>query len=167
MTITNFIRNAIFVSAFFSASHALLCSDVPCPSKFECCPDQRSGPACFDPQEYRCTLNNLGQQVLCPTGYMSCGESCYSPSTYCCLDGTLEQLAKCPAKTTAIPEVPASSSAECHKCNGECYDSATHDCTINDKGSEVLCPSKHESCGDACYSSSQYCCKEGIISNVC
>jgi len=143
----------------------------------------------YDANAYTCTINEQGLQRLCPSGQSACGSACYPSASYCCLNGALVQKSFCPAvvvsstsqaavvasstTTHASTSTSASSSAASvatqgssntvNSCNGQLFGSG-YTCTTNDQGNKLLCPTSHPSgCGQACYSSDNYCCKNSQL----
>jgi beta-glucanase (GH16 family) len=144
----------------------------------------------YDPSMYTCTVNDQGSQVLCQTGFQSCGAACYSPQQYCCSNGALRAKSLCPANavptttvattatttqttattsattqataTTALAPANANQGTS-NTCNGQIYNTAQYSCTTNEQGRTVLCLVGYSSCGNSCYSPTQYCCKNGVL----
>jgi beta-glucanase (GH16 family) len=147
-------------------------------------PTSVSGATCnnqaYDSSRYTCTLNEQGRQVLCQTGFSSCGNACFQSSQYCCWNGGLLSKSLCPtqamttstaatttttttqaqAQTTAATSSPQSGGTT---CNGQAFDPSRYSCTLNEQGRSVLCQSGYASCGNSCYSPSLYCCKNGAL----
>jgi len=133
----------------------------------------------YDQNAYTCTINNNGQQVLCPVGLSSCGQACFSPNNYCCNNGNLLAKGQCPAvqpstsatrtTTTATPTsststpTPTTPTEAAGFCNGQRYDWNLYDCTVNQAGRKVLCQKGNQSCGESCFNPSLYCCKNGAL----
>jgi len=113
-------------------------------------------------QAAQSTTGNTGGdtpvQGSCPSGLYQCGDACYQTSQYCCKSGQLTQIAFCSA-------TPASS-------NGASSGSPTPSSTPSsgntggDAPVQGSCPSGLYQCGDACYQTSQYCCKSGQLTQI-
>jgi len=61
-----------------------------------CCDDDLTGYRCYDPTNYICAANPLGNTLLCPAGTRACGSDCYEESQYCCGSTGIQQRALCP-----------------------------------------------------------------------
>jgi beta-glucanase (GH16 family) len=74
-----------------------------------------SGATCnnqaYDSSLYTCTINDRGAQVLCQSGFSSCGSACYQSTQYCCSSGTLVPRASCPAVATTRTAATTSTTA--------------------------------------------------------
>eukprot|EP01119_Soliformovum_irregulare_P007231 TRINITY_DN19634_c0_g1_i1.p1 TRINITY_DN19634_c0_g1~~TRINITY_DN19634_c0_g1_i1.p1 ORF type:complete len:415 (-),score=24.74 TRINITY_DN19634_c0_g1_i1:271-1515(-) len=149
----------------FSAAQAPV--NCFCPvAEDRCCNDLRTGSRCYNPSEYSCTTNDVGQHVLCPINYLSCADACYSPSQYVCRNGKMYPVGSsrsrrfCPTYSTWY--IPGTQSPD-PICNGIPYDSSTYDCTVNERGQQIKCLRGLISCGQACYPAQQFCCQRGVV----
>ncbi|PRP89726.1 peritrophin [Planoprotostelium fungivorum] len=144
----------------------IACTPVTVVSQSAC---SYSNPA----RDLQCCVGNgtgLNNGAFCG-GYHQCNNG------YCGLTGKAGE--NCPyttASANSAAATPSGSSASnicAGKCQGasccatprgsQCFNSATYACKVDDLGNHNVCPSNLESCGQACYSPSQYHCKSGNL----
>ncbi|PRP87877.1 hypothetical protein PROFUN_02614 [Planoprotostelium fungivorum] len=129
-------------SSFFSCcSPDTYCVTSAFNSSYPICQPRNAAPATSSTP-----ASSTTSQSNCGSGLQSCGAACYSPDQYCCPNGQLVQKQFCSATPTPSTTSQATTGATSGSSSG-----------TPSTGSS-LCPAPLSQCGQACYSSDQYCC---------
>jgi len=130
----------------------VVCGGQTCLPGDGCC--NTATPVCYNTTDTDCTTIPTGGNFLCPKGDLSCpvaaGVGCYDPSTSECAQNAAGAYYICPSGNQV--------------CNDGCYDPSVYACAADGQGGYALCPAAAPlKCGQACYSSSSYCCSNGSL----